>query len=81
MPTDPFKMLASGPLRILFCYFLQATYTVVHDGSQAHNAHVYVIPLAGGRLLMHFAPKRGAYSVIEEHRVEERGGSLGKLRL
>lgn len=37
-------------------------YLVVHDGSQAHYAHMYIISLVGTGLLMHPVPQSGAYS-------------------
>lgn len=53
------------PLKV---FVLIVLYLVVHDGSQAHDAYMYVIPLAGGRLLMHFVPEGGADSgVTQEH--------------
>lgn len=38
-------------------------YLIVHDGSQAHYAHVYIISLVGAGLLMHPVCQSGAYSV------------------
>lgn len=38
-------------------------YLVVHDGSQAHYAHMYIISLAGLGLFMHLVSQSGAYSV------------------
>ncbi len=39
-------------------------YLVVHDGSQAHYAHMYIISLVGGMgPLMHLVHQSGAYSV------------------
>ena len=39
-------------------------YLVVHDGSQAHNAHVHIVSLVGRMgLFMHFVHQSGAYSV------------------
>lgn len=47
-------------------------YLVVHDGSQAHDAHMDVVLLARGLgLLVHLVSQSGAYSVKKDNKWED----------